>query len=49
MKLIYIDESGNTGNNFKDSQQPIFLLAAIILDERKWFALELEFYSIIKE
>jgi len=31
MNLIYIDESGNTGLNLKDSQQPVFLLATLIL------------------
>jgi hypothetical protein len=40
MNLVYIDESGNTGLNLKDSQQPVFLLAAMILPESKWFLLE---------
>jgi len=33
MNLVYIDESGNTGLNLKDPQQPVFLLAAMILPE----------------
>jgi len=49
MNLIYIDESGNTGLNLKDPQQPIFLLAAMVLHSTKWFALEKDFYSILEE
>ena len=26
--LVYLDESGNTGTNLTDTEQPIFLLAA---------------------
>lgn len=40
MNLVYIDESGNTGLNLKDPQQPVFLLAAMILPESRWFSLE---------
>jgi len=46
MNFVYIDESGNTGLNLKDSQQPIFLLAALILPESKWFLLEKHFFDI---
>ncbi len=49
MNLVYIDESGNTGLNLKDSQQPVFLLAAMILPESKWFSLEERFLNIVKE
>lgn len=49
MNLIYIDESGNTGLNLKDTQQPIFLLAALVLHSEKWFALEKAFYSILED
>lgn len=48
MNFIYIDESGNTGLNLKDSQQPVFLLAALILPESKWFLLEESFFNIAK-
>ena len=48
MNLIYIDESGNTGLNLKDSQQPVFLLAAMILPEPKWFALEERFFAVAR-
>jgi len=46
MNLVYIDESGNTGTNLRDAQQPIFLLAAMILPETKWFSLEQKFFEI---
>ena len=34
MHLISLDESGNTGTDLKDPQQPIFVLAALIVPER---------------
>lgn len=40
MYLVYVDESGNTGNDLGDSQQPVFLLAALIVPETCWQALE---------
>lgn len=46
MNLVYIDESGNTGLNLKDQQQPIFLMAALIIHSQKWFAIEKAFYQI---
>lgn len=48
MNLVYIDDTGNTGLNLKDSQQPIFVLAAIVVHSSKWFAMEKEFYDILK-
>lgn len=49
MNLVYIDESGNTGLNLKDSQQPVFLLAAMILPESKWFLLEKLFFNTVRK
>ncbi len=49
MNPVYIDESGNTGLNLKDPQQPIFILAAMILPELKWFELEKLFLDIARE
>lgn len=46
MNFVYIDESGNTGLNLKDPQQPVFLMAAPILPESKWFLLEKSFFQI---
>jgi len=48
MNLVYIDESGNTGLNLKDTQQPIFVLAAIVIHSDKWFSMEKEFYDILR-
>ena len=40
MHLVYLDESGNTGTNLNDTEQPIFLLAALIVPEAVWQPLE---------
>lgn len=39
MHLIYLDESGNSGTNLSDPQQPIFVLGALPIPEEKWKAL----------
>ncbi len=36
MHLIYLDESGNTGMNLADHNQPVFVLAALIIAEECW-------------
>ena len=40
MHLIYIDESGNTGHNLNDPQQPVFVLCALVVPEDKWQPME---------
>jgi len=40
MYLIYFDESGNSGTNLADPQQPVFVLGALIVPETKWQAVE---------
>jgi len=40
MHLIYLDESGNSGNNLADPQQPVFVLGALIVPEHVWQPLE---------
>ncbi|MBS0207881.1 MAG: DUF3800 domain-containing protein [Planctomycetes bacterium] len=40
MYLVYLDESGNTGNNLLDGEQPVFVLAALIVPEQVWQGLE---------
>ena len=40
MHLVYLDESGNTATNLNDSEQPIFLLAALIVPGSAWQPLE---------
>lgn len=40
MHLVYFDESGNSGNNLNDAQQPIFVLGALLVPETCWQAVE---------
>ncbi len=49
MYLIYIDETGNTGLNLKDTQQPVFILCAMVLKEEHWFKMEKEYHSILNK
>lgn len=49
MNLIYLDESGNSGNNLEDPQQRIFLLCAMILPEEKWCELEEKLSKILDQ
>ncbi len=48
MHLIYFDESGNTGNNLKDSEQPIFVLGALIVPSLCWQKLEQDLNDAFK-
>lgn len=49
MHLIYIDESGDTGLNLKDAQQPVFLLCALPVLETQWHLLEADFLAVVAE
>ena len=49
MHFIYLDESGNTGNNLSDATQPIFVLGALIVPEDKWLKLEGELAAAIDQ
>ena len=40
MHLVYFDESGNTGNNLNDSQQPVFVLGALLVPAASWQGVE---------
>ncbi len=40
MHLIYLDESGNSGMNLTDPQQPVFVLCGLVVAEHKWLDLE---------
>ena len=42
MHLIYLDESGNSGNNLNHTQQPIFVLSALLVPETEWLPIESE-------
>lgn len=48
MHLVYIDESGNTGNNLQDPQQRVLVMSALIVPEAKWQALEAALRSLIE-
>jgi len=37
MILVYIDETGDTGTNLSDPQQPIFVLGAIPIRQNEWY------------
>lgn len=47
MNLIYLDESGNSGSNLSDSQQPVFVLGALVVSEKKWLAVETAILQIL--
>ncbi len=49
MHLVYIDESGNTGTNLDDPQQPVFVLCAMIVAEDHWQNLETELRTALDE
>ena len=36
MHFLYIDEAGNTGADLTATQQPVFLMAAIVVSDEKW-------------
>lgn len=36
MKLLYLDESGNTGTDLNNKQQPIFVLGGFLIEDNKW-------------
>ena len=47
MYLIYLDESGNSGTNLHESQQPVFVLCALVVPEGKWLPIEIELQASI--
>ncbi len=49
MHLVYIDESGNTGKNLVDPQQPVFLLCAMLVHISRWQQLETGLQQICQE
>lgn len=36
MYILYADESGSTGTDFDNEQQPIFILGGFIINDKKW-------------
>ena len=49
MHLIYLDESGNSGRNLNDPQQPVFVLCALIVQENQWQPLESALRSAVEK
>ncbi len=49
MHLIYLDESGNSGNNLTDPQQPVFVLGALIVPETKWVSIETSILQVVSD
>jgi hypothetical protein len=47
--LVYLDETGSTGTDLTDSQQPVFVLAALIVPEACWQALEADLEGAISK
>jgi uncharacterized protein DUF3800 len=46
--LCYVDEAGSTGKNLKDKQQPIFVMAGVLVSDEKWRKTESEIRKVIK-
>lgn len=36
MQILYADESGSTGTDYDNKEQPIFVLGGVIIDKDKW-------------
>lgn len=49
MKLCYLDESGNTGSNLLDPQQPYFILSGIIVDSTQWRVINDEIAVVVND
>jgi len=48
MYLVYFDESGNSGTNYADPQQPIFALSALLVPHEIWPQLERDLEATIE-
>ena len=48
MQLIYFDESGNSGRNLADPQQPVFVLGALIVPDQKWNEVEMAIAKVVE-
>lgn len=49
MHLVYFDESGNSGNNLDDPQQPVLVVGALIVPETCWQSLESDLEAAVME
>ena len=48
MHLCYIDEAGSTGKDLANVQQPVFVMAGLLVSDEKWKKTERESQRIIK-
>lgn len=48
MHLCYVDEAGSTGKNLEDRQQPVFVMAGLLVSDEKWRKTESEIRRIVK-
>lgn len=49
MHFFYLDESGDTGNNLADADQPIFVLAGLSVSDKRWNNTKEQLDGIISE
>jgi len=49
MHLIYFDESGNSGCNLADVQQPVFVLGALVVPEESWQQIEADLLACLDQ
>lgn len=49
MYLVYFDESGNSGTNYNDAHQPVFVLSALLVPHEIWPQLERDLEAIIEK
>lgn len=49
MHFFYIDESGDTGSDLMNAQQPIFVIGGLSVSDEKWNPTQQKFVSIITE
>lgn len=43
MYILYADESGNTGTDYENKEQPIFVLGGLIVEDKKWHEINKKF------
>jgi hypothetical protein len=49
MYIVYFDETGNTGTNYDDPQQRLFVLGAMVVPEAIWQNLEKDLQAAVDE
>ena len=48
MHFLYIDEAGHSGKNLEDVQQPVFVMAGVVVSDEKWRRTDHAFQSTLK-